>query len=189
MQQPLQITFRSMEPSEAVERRVRALAQRLERFHDRITSCHVTIQAPHQHHRQGVLYDIHLRLGVPNGEIDISRSGTNNHAHEDPYVAIQAAFDAATRQLEDLTRRSDHRARKHTEPTHGQVVRLFPQDGYGFIDTSDGLEVYFHEHSVLGPGFDKLEIGDEVTLEVADQESNKGPQATTVHPRRRRSAR
>ena len=183
MQIPMQITFRGIESSEAVERRVRELADRLERFHNHITSCHVTIQAPHHHQRQGVRYDIHLRIGVPNGEVDISRSGAKNGAHEDPYVAIRDAFDAATRQLEDVVRRSDHRARERTAPTRGKVVRLFPQDGYGFIDTSDGLEVYFNEHAVLGPGFGKLEIGDEVTLEVADQESDKGPQASTVHPR------
>jgi ribosomal subunit interface protein len=180
MQQPLHITFRGMETSEAVEARVRELAARLERFHDRIVSCHVTIQAPHHHHRQGALYDVRLRIAVPGSEIVVDREGSNNHAHEDPYVAIRDAFDAAVRKLEDTTRKHDHRQRVHAAPTLGKVTRIFPQDGYGFIETSDELEVYFHEHAVLEPSFAQLEVGDEVRLEVAEEEGEKGPQATNV---------
>lgn len=187
MQQPLQITFRGMETSDAVEARVRALAAGFERFADRITTCHVTLQSPHQHHHQGQLFDVRIRIGVPGKEIVIDREGSQNHAHEDIYVALRDAFAAATRKLEDYERTRDHRARIHeSEAIHGKVARLFPQDGYGFIETSDGLDVYFHEHSVLEGGFAKLEVGDEVRLDVSEDESDKGPQATTVYPSKRR---
>ena len=115
MQQPLQITFRGMEPSEAVEARVRELAARLERFYDRIITCHVTIEQPHQHHRQGSLFEVRLLIGVPGREIVIDGEGSQNHAHEDPYVAIRDAFDSAVRQLEDEVRKHDHRTHRPHE--------------------------------------------------------------------------
>lgn len=99
MQQPLQITFRGMDPSAFVAMRVRELAARLERFEDRITSCHVTIQSPHQHQRHGQLFEVKIRMGVPGGEIAVD-CGSQNRAHEDLYVALRDAFDAAVRKLE-----------------------------------------------------------------------------------------
>lgn len=181
MQPTIQITFRGMEPSAAVETRARALLEKLQRFASDITTCHVTIHSPHQHHHQGQLYDVHIRIGMAGGEINIGREGSRNHAHEDVYVALRDAFDAAVRKLEDAVRRRDHRARgPHESAIEGKLTRLFPQDGYGFIETEDGLEVYFHENSVLGAGFAKLEVGDLVRLEIAERESEKGPQATSV---------
>ena len=43
MQTPLRIVFRHMPPSAAVEARIREHVDRLERFHSRITGCHVVI--------------------------------------------------------------------------------------------------------------------------------------------------
>lgn len=110
MQQLIQITFRGMTPSAALDQRVRALAERFERFRDHITSCHVTIQAPHQHHQQGALYNVRLRIGVEHGVINVDRTGAHDHAHEDPFVAVRDAFNAADRKLqEELRRRGDRR--------------------------------------------------------------------------------
>jgi ribosomal subunit interface protein len=179
MQQPLQISFRGLDHSPAIEARVRELAEYLERFEDRITSCHVSVQAPHHHHHQGQLYDVRIQVRVPGKDIVVNREGSNNHAYEDVYVALRDAFEAAARRLEDHAQRREHRARGNEPPPRAHVTRVFPQEGYGFIETDDGLEVYFHEHSVVD-GFEKLEVGDEVRLEIAEQESDKGPQATTV---------
>jgi ribosomal subunit interface protein len=182
MQQPLQISFHDVDPSPALEARVRELAAHLERFQDRITSCHVHIEAPHRRHHQGQLYDVRIQLRVPGKDIVVNHEGSNNHAYEDVYVALRDAFDAAARRLEDHARLRDHRHRRrvHESGPRARVTRLFPQDGYGFVETDDGLEVYFHEHSVLDDGFARLEVGAEVRLEIAEQESEKGPQATTV---------
>jgi cold shock CspA family protein len=58
------------------------------------------------------------------------------------------------------------------------VNRLFPEEGYGFLETPDGREIYFHRHSVLYPGFDRLAIGTEVRF--VEEPGEKGPQASTV---------
>jgi cold shock CspA family protein len=51
-------------------------------------------------------------------------------------------------------------------------------EGYGFIEASDGREIYFHRNSVLGDGFDDLEVGATVTFN--EEQGERGPQASTV---------
>ncbi len=97
----LQITFRQMEPSPAVEARVRELAERLDKFSDRIMSCQVVIEAPHHHQRQGKLYEVHIELTTPGSEVVASRQHSERQSHEDVYVALRDAFRAVRRQLTD----------------------------------------------------------------------------------------
>lgn len=180
MQLPLQITFRHMDPSPAVEAAIRKNAERLDHFSNRVMACRVVVEAPHKHHRKGKLYDVLIDLTVPGEEIPVTRGGSQNHAHEDVYVAIRNAFDTACRLLEDHERRFRGVVKGHEAPLHGKILRLFPHEGYGFIETSDHNEIYFHKNSVTDPGFEKLEVGAEVRLVLAEGESDKGPQASTV---------
>jgi len=177
---PLQITYKGMESTPALEARIREKAARLERFEADILRCHVTIEAPHHHHRQGRLYQVRVEVFVPRGDVVVTYEGSHDHAHEDPHVAVRDAFDAVVRQLEDHVRRLDGRV-KHHEPQQldGRVVRFEAEQDYGFIETSDGQEVYFHRNSVVDDGFGRLKVGDEVSLVVA--EGAKGLQASTVH--------
>ena len=111
MQIPLQITFREMDPSEAVDERVHEKAAWLEQFCDGITACHVVVEERHRHQHQGRLFHVRIDLTVPNKVLVVNREVHANQAHEDVYVAIRDAFDAARRQLEDYVRerRGDHR--------------------------------------------------------------------------------
>jgi len=178
---PLQITFRHMDSSDAVEKAIRSHAEKLDRFSERIMGCRVVVSAPHQHHRQGKLYEIRIDLRVAGEEIAVTREGPENHAHEDIYVAIRDAFNAAARVLQDHTRRFQGDVKAHAEPLHGKIVRLFPYEGYGFLESAaDRQEIYFHKNSVTGPGFDKLEVGAEVRFVIAEGESPHGPQASAV---------
>lgn len=108
MQQTLQITFRGMETSAAVEARVRELAQRLERFCAQITSCHVTLQSPHRHHQHGQRFGVKIRIAVPGSEIVVDNEHARDPAHEEPYVAIRDAFAAAVRCLKAHTSQQHH---------------------------------------------------------------------------------
>lgn len=99
MQTPLRITFRHMEASAAVEARIREHVDRLERFHKRITGCHVIIDAPAAHRRHGAPFDITVDLTVPGREIAVRTGHTEREAHTDVYVAIRDAFDNAQRLL------------------------------------------------------------------------------------------
>jgi ribosomal subunit interface protein len=104
LQTPLQITWRGISRSEALEADIEARAEKLEEFFDQIISCHVTVEKSHGRHRKGNLYSIHLDLKVPDKEIVVTREPAENHAHEDMYVAIRDAFHAARRQLQDYAR-------------------------------------------------------------------------------------
>lgn len=110
MQEALQITFRGMDPSPAVEAKIRELAERLTRFDPHITTCHVRLEQPHRHQQQGAAFDVHIRVATPGGEVVVTHAGRQD-VHEDAYVALRAAFDAASRQLADRVRSRDHRGR------------------------------------------------------------------------------
>ncbi|MCW8917459.1 MAG: HPF/RaiA family ribosome-associated protein [Gammaproteobacteria bacterium] len=180
MKLPLQITFRHMEKSEALEADIRDKAHKLDQYCDQIMSCHVTVDAPHQHHQQGSLYRIGVDLTVPGGKIVASREADQHHAHEDPYVATRDAFNAVQRQLEDYVRKQRHKVKRHEPPPHGKVVRLVPDKDYGIIESSTGTEVYFHRNSLLHGDFDTLSVGCEVRY--AEEAGEQGPQASSVTP-------
>ena len=106
MQIPLQITFRGMDPSKAIEAKIRERTDELSQFYDRITSCRVTVETGHHHHRKGNLFHLVVNIAVPGDEIVVNRDPSGDHAHEDIHVAIRDAFDAARRQIEDHARRA-----------------------------------------------------------------------------------
>jgi hypothetical protein len=80
---PVQITFRHMESSPAVETRVRELTDHLGTFSDRIQSCRVVVDSPHRHHHQGKVFNVKVQLAIPGED-----------------VVLRDAFDAARRQLQ-----------------------------------------------------------------------------------------
>lgn len=178
MRIPLQITFHNIPPSEAVEAKIRSLVDKLEHFYNRITSCRVIVDAPHRHQRNGKLYQIRIDMTVPTGEIVVKRNPPERQSHEDIYVAIRDAFDAAKRRLQDHISMLRQETKTHEEQPHGQIVTLFPDEGYGFIETPDGSEVYFHRNSLFNGDFEQLQLGDEVRF--APEEGDKGLQASTV---------
>lgn len=144
-------------------------------------SCRVLVEFVNKRHRQGNLFHVRVDLKVPGEEIVVARTAGDNHAHENVYVAIRDAFLAVERQLKDYARR--RRVRVHEKARfgspHGKVIRLFYEDdGYGFLQTEDGREIYFNRNSVLNDGFDRLRVGDEVRY--SEENGEEGPQASTV---------
>jgi ribosomal subunit interface protein len=177
---PLQVTFKDFPPSTAVEQRIRERVDRLERFHKRIIECRVVVEAPHRRHVKGKLYHLNIVILIPGGEVVVNNESHDKQAHEDIYVAIRDAFGAAERQLEDHVRVKGGKVKAHEAPRHGNISKMFPD--YGFIEDSEGVEIYFHRNSVVDAEYEKLEVGDEVRIVVAESESDKGPQASTVKP-------
>jgi len=177
MKLPIQVVFRNMEPSAAIEAAVRERADKLDRFYEHIMSCRVVIELHHRHHHQGNIYHVRVDVKVPEAEIVASREPAEHHAHEDVYVAIRDAFNAVRRRLEDYIRRRRGVVKAHETPPHGRVVEIYPD--YGRIETPDGRRVYFHKNSVAGGDFDHLNVGTEVRF--VEEPGELGPQASTVH--------
>ena len=100
-----QITFHQIDASPFVRARIEERADKLVRFHDRITGCRVVVEAPHRHHHKGKLYSIAIEVQLPGGTVTSHRSPGDHHSHEDIYVAIRDAFDAVERQIQDFVRR------------------------------------------------------------------------------------
>ncbi len=179
MQLPLEIVFRDFPPSPAVESKIRQRAEKLEQFYPRIMSCRVVVEAHHKHKHNGMLYHVRIDVKVPGAELVASREHHDNHAHEDVYVAIRDAFDAARRQLEDRSRRRRGDVKTHDTPPYGRIVELNPDNDFGRIETPDGRLIYFHRNSVIDAEFERLGIGDRVHF--SETMGELGPQASTVH--------
>ncbi len=60
----------------------------------------------------------------------------------------------------------------------GKIKKLVQDRGFGFIDDTDGREVFFHQSSLVGSAFDTLKGDEEVEFEV--ENSPKGPRAVNV---------
>ena len=179
MRLPLQITFRHMAPSPALETRIRELAERLEKFSDQIALCHVVVEGPHGHMHQGERFVVTMDITVPGKEITVRRARPNDPSHEDAYVALRDVFRAARRRLQDYERRRRRDVKTHTEMAQGRISEIHPEQGFGRIETPDGRQIYFHRNSVLDHPFNTLATGTRVRF--AEEPGEQGPQASTVH--------
>ncbi|MCC2680751.1 MAG: putative sigma 54 modulation protein/ribosomal protein [Nitrosospira multiformis] len=157
MKLQLQITTRDIPHSEALENHIRQKAEKLETFYPQIMGCRIVVEVPHKHKHQGNLFNVRLDITVPGKELVVTRE-----PNEDVYVALRDAFDAAKRQLEDYGRRQRGEVKAHAPVLHGKVVRLMPEEGYGFVETSGGQELYFHRENLANNNFEQLEEGSEV---------------------------
>jgi cold shock CspA family protein/ribosome-associated translation inhibitor RaiA len=200
---PLQITFRNMESSEEVKGWIQEEANKLDEFHGKITGCRVVVELPNRRRKAGNLFHVRVDLTVPGGEMVVKRQ-PNLRAlpgrmdkeatkslevkvpHKDLRQAINDAFSAMRRRLQDYSRRRRHEVKTHEGPPLGRVARLFPEEGYGFLVLADGREIYFHKNSVLNNGFDQLETGSMVSF--TEEKGERGPQASTLKLVRRKSA-
>lgn len=172
MQRPLQIVLRDMPPSDAVETHIREKVEKLESFYPHIIGCRATVEVAGKHKNQGRLFNVRIDITVPGSELVVNRD-----LHEDLYVALRDAFDAAKRQLEDYARRQRGDTKIHEGELHGHVARIFAE-GFGFIETEDGREFYFNRDNVAHPAFDKLEVGNEVLF--LEEAAAEGLQAKRV---------
>lgn len=113
---PLDITFRRMDTSDALRQHIEKHAEKLERFADRILSCDVVVETVEHRHQKGNRYNVHIHLTLPGTTLDAGRTKPENHAHEDPYVAVRDAFDAMRRRLEDFVRVQRGDVKRHSLP-------------------------------------------------------------------------
>ncbi len=114
--------------------RIQEEADKLHQFFDRITSCRVTVEAPHHRHRKGHPFHVRIELGVPRKELVVAHEpasqfrgedeatetafkGNDDGRHEDIYVAIADAFKAMRRQLQDHARAL--RGERRAQPAKG----------------------------------------------------------------------
>ncbi len=172
---PLQISARNLTLAPEMEADIRERAAALLSYFDRVVGCRVAVEVPNRRHREGTLHRVRIDLTVPGGEIVIRR-----RPHEDLRTAVQIAFNAARRRLQDYARRRRGAVKARQRPSVAVVTQYYPLAGYGFLTTADGREVYFGKNSVIDGGFGRVDMGLEVRF--TEEQGEKGPQASTVVP-------
>lgn len=101
MQLPVEITFRDMTPSLALQHTIERWADRLARMEPNIQRCDVVIERPHRKHKTGQLFHVRVEIAIAGSTIIVGRDPARDDAHTDPYVAVGDAFRAARRQLQN----------------------------------------------------------------------------------------
>lgn len=173
MKLPLEISARNVHISEGTEQLIREKAEKLDRLYDKIIGCRVKVDIPHRSQRSGMLYNVRVDITVPGSEIIVKRE-----PDEDLHVAIVSSFDTAQRRLKEHAEKQRGEVKFHEEKPLARITRIFPEEGYGFLETPDGREVYFHENSLLNFKFKDLVVGTQVGF--VETEGEKGPQASSV---------
>lgn len=178
MDVPPEIAFRNVESTPAVEDKILEGIDKLEKVYDRLTSVRIMVEDPNPGRETGNLYHVRIDMGVPGNEIVVHRKPPRD-PREDVVQAIGEAFDIARRRLRKFADLQRGEVKTHTPQPHGRVVRLFPGEDYGFIESDDGREIYFHRNSLVNGDFEDLEVG--TVVRFAEERGEKGPQASSVH--------
>jgi cold shock CspA family protein len=158
-------------------------------------ACRVAVESPRRH-REGGPYGLRIDLTVPGGELvikhepslstrarqlgeaEIRKHLEARNLHKNLRQAINDAFKAAGRRLQDYARRQRGDVKHRESPQVAKVNQLSQEKGYGFLVTPNGREIYFHKDSVLNRAFGRLRVGTSVIF--AEEQGDKGPQASSV---------
>src|SRR5262245_533602 len=183
MQVPPDIAFRNIEPTEDLKNRILEGISSLEEVYDRITSCRVMVEDTNPGRKNGKLHHVRIDITIPRSELVINRRPPAHPNSHDLPQAIGEAFDKARRQLLEFKRIQRGDVKTPGLPPHGRVVRLVEDSAegrYGFLETRNGREIYFHENAISGMDFEDLEEGMEVRF--VEAQGIEGPQASLVTP-------
>jgi cold shock CspA family protein/ribosome-associated translation inhibitor RaiA len=184
MRTPLDIAFHNIPSSPELEADIRSRVEKLERLFERMVGCRVAVEAQHQSRQTGNVYDVHIEMVVPGGELVVSRQpkkAQERYANPDIRTSIRDAFAAAERQLKSYKSqlRGDVKAYPAREP--GQVSRIQPGEDHGFVLTSEGAQLYFHRNSVVDGALEDLAVGDKV--DYVESMGDTGPTAVRIFKR------
>jgi cold shock CspA family protein len=182
---PLQLTFRNTDRSKWIEEAVEAELIKLEKFSDQIQQCRVVIEKSNNHHHKANIFHVRVSMIVEGKEIIVSKESASESAGKDVHTALKHAFDVIPKKLEKLDRLDDPVHLRHCKKReyytiieHAQVARVFTEDGFGFLQTTDGNEVYFEKDSLVGGLFDQLLPGTDVAF--AAEAGRDGPVVSWV---------
>jgi cold shock CspA family protein len=178
MQTPAQIEFEGVVGTPELQASIDQHIAELESRFGRLTAGRVVVRGPGDHHRTGGLYQVSIRLALPDGrEVSIGRTPKQDERYADLTFAVDNAFKRARRRLQDQSRQMQGQIKQHENQPVGTVVRIDPSGEFGFIEDADGQEVYFSCNSVVdGPS--NIALGTRVSY--VEEMGEKGPQASTV---------
>lgn len=183
MQKPPEITFTDVQHSDALEQLIRSRIEQLERFHPRITGCRVAVSAPHRSPAgTHAPIAVAIEVDVPGRKVITAKDVENpDQRGGERSAMINRLFHAVQRRLQTAAEKLRHDVKTHEAAlTTGQVVRLFPEQNYGFVEVEGSPELYFTRNAVVDDRFDEMEPGNLVQVTPATSEGPMGPQASSV---------
>jgi cold shock CspA family protein/ribosome-associated translation inhibitor RaiA len=193
MQTPVDISFHNCEGSAAIEDAIRSHIARLEEIHPRLIACRVRVDQRADNSTHSIPPVVRIEIRIP-GRKDIVVAHEPERLQRrfqrpDMRNAVNEAFRIAARQLAELKQQvSDYKAVARHEAANefsGRIADLPRGEDYGFLQTKEGGQLYFHRNSVLSGDFDRLKLGDEVTY--VEEMGDTGPIATKVRVKESRA--
>ena len=156
------LTFQGVDRSPALEEAIAKRIDELAHLHPGLMHVQIGVSELGRHHHQGRHFSVRLDLRCKG---DGHEFAVTHRHHEDPFVALRDAFDAAKRVLQDDVRRTRGAVKQHPPKRHGHVARLDRDGGFGFIEDLEGREFYFGRDNLAEvPAFDDLMPGQPVTF-------------------------
>ena len=122
MTNDFQIVFHNIDQSASISDAVNKRISKLQRFCDRVLAGRVVLDSPHNNHHKGKVYAVGLEIHTPSKEVRVNQEQHDNHAHEDLYVAIRDAFNAAERQLKAINKK--HRVERDHDCSELEAVGI-----------------------------------------------------------------
>ncbi|HET6321348.1 MAG TPA: HPF/RaiA family ribosome-associated protein [Hyphomicrobium sp.] len=183
MKRDLQIAFKNVESSASLERLIRERVERLQRFHPNIIGARVVVEIPYRPSEAGKLpLGITAEIEVP-GRAPVVAKGQQERreAKGDSTAVVNRVFEAVERQLSQITTIRKGEVKQHgSAGDTGVVVRLFPDQNYGFIEVKGSPDLYFSRDACGNGSFEDIEVGSMVHVTRAMSEGPMGPQASSV---------
>ena len=183
MERPLQIAFKNMASSEFLEGLIRERVDRLHRFHHNITGARVVVEVPHRSAESGKTpIGISVEVDIPGHKPVIAKGEQDRREMKgDSSAIVNRVFEAIERQLEQTSAIMNREVKNHSSAGDtGVVVRLFPDQNYGFVELRDAADLYFSREVVAGGAFDDLKVGTVVHVTKSASEGPMGPQASAI---------
>lgn len=183
MDVPIEIVFHGMQKSEALETLARDRAAELEDIFDHIVSCRIAIEVPHKKPSGDMRTSrVRVEVSVPNRSfIAESKPRDEDYTQNDAYAAVDDAFNKLERQLRDFVDKlSDHHDTRFPTGPNGVVARLDHDNRDGYVELTDGREVYFKAKNLSDIDFQDLEEGNEVHVVVGSKPGSPYPVARRV---------
>jgi ribosome-associated translation inhibitor RaiA len=182
MQKPLQITFKNVDKSEHLEAFIRERVEKLDHVYSRLIGCRVVLEAPARSNTAKQTLAIAIELDVPGKpKIVAKRQDERRDAKGDNMKLITQAFDAAQRQLEDLTRVTSRDVKQHESAGEtGCIMQVEQLEDHGFVELAQGESLYFSRGAVIDNRFDDLKPGMMVHVTRASRDGTMGPQASSI---------
>jgi cold shock CspA family protein len=178
MQMPAKIEFEGVQGTPELQASIDQHIAELESRFGRVTAGRVVVKGPGDRHQTSGQYEVSIRLALPDGrEVNIGRTPKQDERYANLTFAVDNAFRRARRRLQDQARVMRGQTKLHENQPIGTVVRIGPSGEFGFLQATDGQEIYFSWNSVLD-GASNIALG--TCVSYVEEMGEKGPQASTV---------